>query len=41
MYDFNKYDDALQVNRYEGFIDRNGYFYKVSKRREKNCSWTV
>lgn len=35
MYDFNKYDDATQINRYEGFIDRNGYFYKVSKRGAK------
>lgn len=35
MYDFNKYDDALNVYRYEGFIDRNGYFYKVCKRGEK------
>ena len=35
MYDFNKYDDATQVNRFEGFIDRNGYFYKVAKRGEK------
>jgi hypothetical protein len=35
MYDFNKYDDATQVNRYEGFIDKNGYFYKVCKRGQK------
>lgn len=35
MYDFNKYDDALEVYRYEGFIDKNGYFYKAVKRGEK------
>lgn len=35
MYDFNKYDDALEIYRYEGFIDRLGNFYKVSKRGEK------
>lgn len=35
MYDFNKYDDAMDVNRYEGFIDRDGYFYKVSLRGQK------
>lgn len=35
MYDFNKYDDVIEINRYEGFIDRNGYFYKVCKRGEK------
>ena len=34
MHDFNKYDDAMAVHRYEGFIDRNGYFYKVAKRGE-------
>lgn len=35
MYDFNKYDDSMEIYRYEGFIDRNGYFYKVAKRGEK------
>lgn len=35
MYDFKAYDDATKVNRYEGFIDRNGNFYKVCKRGEK------
>lgn len=35
MFDFNKYDDAAQINRYEGFIDRTGNFYKVCKRGEK------
>ena len=29
MYDFNKYDDVMEIYRYEGFIDRNGNFYKV------------
>ena len=32
MYDFNKYDDVMEIYRYEGFIDKNGYFYKVAKR---------
>ena len=35
MFDFNKYDDTTQINRYEGFIDRNGNFYKVCKRGQK------
>ena len=34
-FDFTKYDDVTQINRYEGFIDRNGNFYKVCKRGEK------
>ena len=37
MFDFNKYDDAVEVKRFEGFIDRNGYFYKVVERgKNKN-----
>ena len=37
MFDFNKYDDAIEVKRFEGFIDRNGYFYKVVERgKNKN-----
>lgn len=35
MYDFKAYDDAMEIHRYEGFIDRNGNFYKVCKRGEK------
>ena len=35
MYDFNKYDDVMEIYRYEGFIDRYGNFYKVCKRGEK------
>ena len=35
MYDFNKYDDVVDIHGYEGFIDRNGCFYKVVKRGEK------
>ena len=37
MFDFNKYNDAIEVKRFEGFIDRNGYFYKVVERgKNKN-----
>lgn len=36
MFDFNKYDDVVEVKAYDGFIDTNGNFYKVCKRREKN-----
>lgn len=32
MFDFNKYDDAALVNKYDGFIDRLGNFYKVAPR---------
>lgn len=35
MYDFTKYDDAKEIHRYDGFIDKNGYFYKVCKIGEK------
>ena len=35
MYDFKAYDDVMEIHRYEGFIDRNGKFYKVCKRGEK------
>ena len=35
MYDFNKYDDVMEIYRYEGFIDKYGNFYKVCKRGEK------
>lgn len=33
--DFNKYDDVMEVRGYDGFIDRNGNFYKVCKKRKK------
>ena len=26
--DFNKYDDVMEIYRYEGFIDKYGNFYK-------------
>ena len=35
MYDFNKYDEVINIHKYEGFIDRDGYFYKVVKRGAK------
>ena len=31
-FDFNKYDDLLDICNYNGFIDQNGYFYKVSPK---------
>jgi len=34
--DFNKYDDITDIINYDGFIDQNGYFYKVSLRTNKN-----
>ena len=33
--DFNKYDDAIEVKGYDGFIDRYGNFYKVCKKKKK------
>lgn len=33
--DFNKYDDAIEVKDYDGFIDRDGNFYRVCKKRKK------
>ncbi len=34
MFDFNKYDDASLIHNYDGFIDQNGNYYKVSHRRQ-------
>lgn len=34
MLDFNKYDDAMEIKDYDGFIDRDGNFYKVCKKRK-------
>lgn len=31
-FDFNKYDDILISQKYDGFIDPNGYYYKVNLR---------
>lgn len=36
MFDFNKYDDAMEVKNYDGFIDRDGNFYKVGLRIKKD-----
>lgn len=36
MLDFNKYNDVVQVKDYDGFIDRDGNYYKVVLRREKS-----
>ena len=33
--DFNKYDDVVEIKNYNGFIDRLGNFYKVSKKNTK------
>ena len=38
MLDFNKYDDAMEVKNYDGFIDRDGNFYKVGLRTKKDGS---
>lgn len=35
MLDFNKYDDAIEVKNYDGFIDRAGNFYKVCPKRKR------
>ena len=35
MFDFNKYDDAIDVKGYDGFIDKLGNFYKVCKKNKK------
>ena len=31
-FDFNRYDDIAEAAKYNGFIDQDGYFYKVSPR---------
>ena len=31
--DFKKYDDVMEIKNYNGFIDRLGNFYKVSKKK--------
>ena len=31
--DFNKYDDVVEIKDFNGFIDRLGNFYKVSKKK--------
>ena len=36
QFDFNRYDDLLDICNYNGFIDQNGYFYKVSPRNHMN-----
>lgn len=36
-FDFNRYDDAAKVYNYNGFIDQDGYFYKVSPRNRDHC----
>lgn len=38
--DFKPYDDILDVVGYEGFIDRNGNFYKVGLKRKKSIKDT-
>lgn len=35
MFDFNKYDDLVSMRKYEGFIDRDGSFYKVCPRSKR------
>lgn len=35
VFDFNKYDDVIEVKGYDGFIDRDGNFYKVCKKRKR------
>lgn len=32
-FDFNSYDDIVDICRYNGFIDQEGKFYKVSPKR--------
>ena len=36
MFDFNKYDDAIKVFKFNGFIDELGNFYKVGLKKNKN-----
>ena len=31
-FDFNRYDDIVEIHNYNGFIDQEGYFYKVSRK---------
>ena len=35
QFDFNRYDDLLEIHKYNGFIDQDGYFYKVSPRNHQ------
>lgn len=32
QFDFNRYDDLVDICKYNGFIDQDGHFYKVSLR---------
>lgn len=34
MLDFNKYDDYMEMKGYDGFIDPDGYFYKVAPKNK-------
>lgn len=35
-FDFEHYDDAVLIHNYNGFIDQDGYFYKVSPKNHDN-----
>lgn len=35
-FDFKRYDDVAEVYNYNGFIDQDGYFYKVSPKNHGN-----
>ena len=36
-FDFNRYDDIIDIHKFNGFIDQNGYFYKVSPRNHSHA----
>ncbi len=36
-FDFKRYDDAVEVHDYNGFIDQDGYFYKVSSKNHTDA----
>ena len=37
-FDFNRYDDAVAVHDYNGFIDQDGYFYKINRRNHEQSA---
>lgn len=36
QFDFNRYDDLVDIYKYNGFIDQDGYFYKIGPKNHSN-----
>ena len=35
QFDFKRYDDLVDIHKYNGFIDQDGYFYKVGPKNHR------